>query len=482
MGAENDFDVAVIGGGVIGTAIARYISLLDLKAALFEREEDISSGTTKANSGIVHAGYDPEPGTLKAKLNVRGSELMREESSKLGFDYKNNGAFVISLREEDDYKLQLLYERGLKNGVKAMSIISGDEARALEPDLSKDVTKALYLRSSAIVCPFSFTEALAENAYANGVEFYFNREVVDVKRIGNRWSLIFSDGSSASCSYIVNAAGLYADRINNMVSRHKLRITPKRGCYMLFDKNTEKSVTRTIFQLPTENGKGVLATPTVHGNLMIGPTSIAQKDKEDKATYEEDLLIIRRDAEKSIGDIPYKNVITSFSGLRAHEEGGDFVIGEAEDASGFFNAAGIESPGLSASLAIGEYVAALIEKKAGFKKKVDPILERKKPIRVSELDREKLNELIKMNPLYGRVVCRCELVTEGEIVDAITRPLGARSMDAIKRRVRAGMGRCQAGFCTPRVLELLAEYTNKPMNEITKKGYGSPVITGDRDA
>ncbi len=482
MDGMNDFDVAVIGGGVIGTAIARYLSLLDIRIALFEKEEDIAAGTTKANSGIVHAGYDPEPGTLKAKLNVRGARLMREESTRLGFDYKRNGALVISLSENDDYKLYTLYERGLRNGVDEMSIISGEEARALEPRLSRAVTKALYLKSSAIVCPFSLTEALAENAYENGAEFYFNKEVKDIKHIDKGWRLIFKDGTAFNASYIVNAAGLYADEINNMVSSIKLNITPRRGCYMLFDKTTEGMISRTIFQLPTDKGKGVLVTPTVHGNLMIGPTSIAQCDKDDKATYIEDLDAIRIEADRAVDGIPYRKVITSFSGLRAHEDCNDYIIGEAEDAPGFYNAAGIESPGLSAALAIGEYVAALIEDKAGFKKKADRVLERRRPIRISELTIDELNELIRKNPLYGKVVCRCELVTEGEIVDAITRPLGAKSMDGIKRRVRAGMGRCQSGFCSPRALELLAEYSNKTMYEVTKKGAGSPFITGDRDA
>lgn len=473
-----DYDVAVIGGGVAGAAALRYLSLLNAKCALFEKEEDISSGTTKANSGIVHAGYDPEPGTLKAKLNIRGVELMKKESELLGFDYKNNGALVISLTHEDDHKLEELYNRGLVNGVKDMEIISGDDARRIEPHLSSSVTKALHLKSSSIVCPFSLTEALSENAYENGAELFFNKEVVDIAYIDSGWKIIFSDNESITASYVVNAAGLYADKLNNLVSTKKLNITPKRGCYMLFDKSTKGYINSTIFQIPTDKGKGVLVTPTVHGNLMIGPTAIFQDDKADRSTLQEDLDLIARDALKSVDSIPFKKVITSFTGLRAHEDGDDFVIGEAEGAPGFFNVAGIESPGLSASLAIGEYVASLIEKKGSFSKKADPVLRRERQIRVSELPKSELERLVASNPLYGKVVCRCELVTEGEIIDSITRPVGAKSMDGIKRRVRAGMGRCQAGFCTPRVMELLAEYTGKSIYDVSKNNENSKVITG----
>ncbi|MBQ0072125.1 MAG: NAD(P)/FAD-dependent oxidoreductase [Spirochaetales bacterium] len=473
-----DFDVVVIGGGVIGSSVARYLSLYEMKVLVLEKEEDICSGTSKANSGIVHAGYDPIPGTMKAKLNVKGARIIREESERLGFDYKMNGAFVISFREEDSEKIKALYQRGIQNGVEDMVILSGDEARELEPNLSSEVKEALYLKNSGIVCPFTLTQALAENAVQNGAEFAFDAKVKKIQKTKDGYETTTEDGRVFTSSIVVNAAGVYADAINNMVSSRLLKITAKRGNYMLFDSETKSMFQRTIFQLPTEKGKGVLVTPTAHGNLMIGPTSVATPDKDDSATYPEDLEAISRDALLTSNNIPFRKVITSFSGLRAHEEGDDFILGEAEDAPGFFNAAGIESPGLSCSLAIGEELAAMIAEKMGARKKENPVLKREPIVKASHLSKEERTTLIKKNPSYGRIICRCEEISEGEIIDAITRPLGAKSMDGIKRRVRAGMGRCQGGFCSPRVMELLAEYTGRTMEEITKNAKGSEIITG----
>lgn len=475
-----DYDAVVIGGGVIGSAIIRYLSLYNMKTLLVEKEEDISSGTTKANSGIVHAGYDPEPGTLKAKLNVKGAKMIKEESGKLHFDYKVNGAMVVSFSSNDDYKIDELFERGIKNGVEDMEIISGDEARRLEPNLSENITKCLYLKSSAIVCPFSLTQALSENAYENGAEFKFNTKVETIERIEDGYRIKTDNGLIITSNAVINAAGVYGDTINNMVSEKKLHITPRRGSYMLFDNETQGMFNSTIFQLPSSKGKGVLVTPTVHGNLMIGPNSVDIPDKDDTSTTAFDLDYISKEALRTSPSIPFKKVITSFSGLRAHEDSGDFIVGEVEDAPGFFNATGIESPGLSSSLSIGEMVARMVADRLGIEKKENPVLERKAAPRPKEMSIDERNELIKSNPSYGRIVCRCEEISEGEIIDAITRPLGARSLDGVKRRVRAGMGRCQGGFCSPKVMELIEKYASIPFDEITKNSKGSNITMEDK--
>ena len=475
-----DYDAVVIGGGVIGSAIIRYLSLYNMKTLLVEKEEDISSGTTKANSGIVHAGYDPEPGTLKAKLNVKGAKMIKEESGKLHFDYKVNGAMVVSFSPNDDYKIDELYERGIKNGVEDMEIISGDEARRLEPNLSENITKCLYLKSSAIVCPFSLTQALSENAYENGAEFKFNTKVETIERIEDGYRIKTDNGLIITSNAVINAAGVYGDTINNMVSEKKLHITPRRGSYMLFDNETQGIFNSTIFQLPSSKGKGVLVTPTVHGNLMIGPNSVDIPDKDDTSTTAFDLDYISKEALRTSPSIPFRKVITSFSGLRAHEDSGDFIVGEAEDAPGFFNAVGIESPGLSSSLSIGEMVARMVADRLGIEKKENPVLERKAAPRPKEMSIDERNELIKSNPSYGKIVCRCEEISEGEIIDAITRPLGARSLDGVKRRVRAGMGRCQGGFCSPKVMELIEKYASIPFDEITKNSKGSNITMEDK--
>ena len=474
-----DHDVLVIGGGVIGTAILRYLSFYKLDIIAVDKNEDLGEGTTKANSGIVHIGYDPIPGTVKARMNSRGAELMKEESRNLGFDYKVNGAMVVAFRNEDLPRLEELMERGRKNGVKNMRLLSGEEARAREKNLSEEVKGALFLPDSAIVCPFSLTYALAENAVANGASFTLGKKVEKIEKIQDGFAVTLSSGERITTKYLVNAAGVYADEINNALSGNKIHITAKRGNYMLFDSVTKGMFNSTIFQLPGKEGKGVLVTPTVHGNLMIGPTSIPISDKSDTSTFPEDLEKIKECALKTCPSIPFRNVITSFSGLRAHEDGDDFIIGECPDVPGFYNAAGIESPGLSSALAIGEMVASLIAEKAGAERKENPVTTRKPPLRMKDLDMEERNRHIKENPAYGRIVCRCEEISEGEIIDAITGPLGARSLDGVKRRVRAGMGRCQSSFCSPRVMELISQYASIPLENITKNNKGSLILMED---
>ncbi|MEY8337511.1 NAD(P)/FAD-dependent oxidoreductase [Lachnospiraceae bacterium 62-35] len=476
--AEFDYDVVIIGGGVTGSSIARSLSRYDMKICLVEKEEDVCSGTSKANSAIVHAGFDAEYGSAKARFNVDGNRMMEKLSKELDFEFKRNGSLVLCFSEKETDSLKILYEKGVKNGVEGLSIISGDEARKMEPNLSEHVAAALYAPTGGIVCPFGFTIAMAENAYENGVEFKFETAVEKIEKLSEGYSLETTKGKITS-KFVVNAAGVYSDIFHNMVSARKIHIVPRRGDYCLLDKEAGSHVTRTIFQLPGKYGKGILVTPTVHGNLLIGPTAIDMEDKESTATTAEGIKEVIEKSEISVKNIPLKQVITSFSGLRAHEDSDDFIIGEVEDAAGFFDAAGIESPGLSAAPAIGEYIGKTVGEKAGASLKKDFKNERKGTPRLNQMDYKERAELIRQHPEYGIIVCRCEEISEGEIIDAIRRPLGAVSMDGIKRRVRAGMGRCQAGFCTPRVMEILARERGISMEEIRKNSKGSELLVSD---
>ena len=471
------YDVIIIGGGVSGAACARELSRYQVSVCVLEKEDDVCCGTTKANSAIVHAGFDAANGSLMAKLNVRGNEMMEQLSKDLDFHFERNGSLVICRSEEDMPNLEALYERGVKNGVKDLRIISREELVEMEPNISDDAVAALYAPTGGIVCPFNLNIALAENAHANGVEFKFNTEVTDIKKVDDHFE-IQTNAGVFEAKYIVNAAGVYADKFHNMVSEKKIHITPRRGDYCLLDKTAGGHVRRTIFALPGKFGKGILVTPTVHGNLLIGPTAADIEDKEGVNTTAEGLNEVITKAGLSVKNIPMRQVITSFAGLRAHEDNHEFVIGEVEDCQGFVDCAGIESPGLSSAPAIGEMVAEILRDKMGLKEKEDFIATRKGVLNPEHLSKEERKQLIKENPAYGNIICRCEMITEGEIVDAIRRPLGARSLDAVKRRTRAGMGRCQSGFCAPRTMEILARELGVDMSEITKTGGNSKIIVG----
>lgn len=471
------YDVIVIGAGVSGAASARELSRYNVNVCVLEREHDVCCGTTKANSAIVHAGFDAANGSLMAKLNVRGNEMMEQLSKDLDFSFKRNGSLVICRDEEDMPNLQALYERGVKNGVKDLRIISREELVEMEPNIADDAVAALYAPTGGIVCPFNLNIALAENANVNGVEFKFNTEVLDIKKVDDHFEIQTNNGTYEA-KYIVNAAGVYADKIHNMVSADKMHITPRRGDYCLLDKTAGGHVSKTIFALPGKYGKGILVTPTVHGNLLIGPTAVDIEDKEGINTTATGLEEVISKAGASVKSIPMRQVITSFAGLRAHEDRHEFIIGEVEDCPGFIDCAGIESPGLSSAPAIGEMVANILKEKMGLEEKENFIATRKGIVDPEELSLEERKQLIKENPAYGNIICRCEMVTEGEIIDAIKRPLGATSIDGVKRRTRAGMGRCQSGFCAPRTMEILARELGVEMSEITKNGKGSEIIVG----
>lgn len=480
------YDVIIIGAGVSGCAIARELTRFQLKIAVLEKSLDVCEGTSKANSGIVHAGYDARPGTLKARLNVEGSRMMEALSKQLDFSYKRNGSIVLCFDEKNKNKLEELKERGERNGVEGLRILSRSELLKAEPLAGENAAAALYAPSGAIVCPFGLTIALAENAADNGAEFKFGAQVKGITRLTKGYQ-IHTEKQDYETKVVINAAGVYADEIHNMISDHKMEITPRKGEYLLYDKNVGGMVSHTLFQLPTALGKGILVTPTVHGNLLTGPTAVDIEDKEGTDTSGEGIEQVVQKAALSVSSIPAKSVITSFAGLRAHitrmpyaeDEGSDravkddFVIEEIKDAPAFIDVAGIESPGLSCAPAVGKYVAEMVEKLLAPSVKENFISTRKGIPSMALASDEDRHRLIKENPAYGNVICRCEMVTEGEILDAIHRTLGATTTDGIKRRTRAGMGRCQSGFCNPKVVEILSRELQADESEIRKSGEGS---------
>lgn len=471
------YDVIVIGAGVCGCATARELSRYHARIAVLEKEEDVCAGTSKANSGIVHAGYDAMPGSLKAKLNVEGNKMMEELSEILDFPFERRGSLVVCVEEQEMPNLKALYERGIENGVEGLQILGRDEVLAMEPHVSEHVVAALYAPTAGIVCPFGMNIAFAENAYANGVDFYLDTEVTGIVKEENGFRIQTGQGEFfARC--VINAAGVYADVIHNMVSKRKLKITPRRGEYYLLDKSAGAHVGRTMFQLPGKLGKGVLVTPTVHGNLLVGPNAVDIEEREGVNTTQNGLDHVWEKSGLHIKELPLHQVITSFAGLRAHEMGSEFIIGETEDVDGFFDCAGIESPGLTSAPAIGAMLAELLREKLKLEENTNFIAERKGILNPQKLSEEERAEWIRKHPEYGNIICRCEMVSEGEIMDAIHRPLGARSLDGVKRRTRAGMGRCQSGFCMPKTMEILSRELGIKMTEVTKCGGNSFVVTG----
>ncbi|MDO5047183.1 MAG: NAD(P)/FAD-dependent oxidoreductase [Anaerococcus sp.] len=470
------YDSIIIGAGVSGTSVAYNLSKKEGKFLLIEKNEDVCTETSKANSAIMHGGYDAKPGTMKAKMNVLGNQMSEELSKKLNFPYKKIGTIVICKSKEDFPKLQKLYDQGIENGVKGLKILYHDELKALDENLIDDVYAGLYCKEAGIVDPFLMNVAFGEVAYMNGVEFNFNEKVEGFEKKDSYWLVKTNKGTYETKS-VVNAAGVYADTLHNMVSDEKINIIPRRGEYILLDKQTKGFVNHVIFNVPSDRGKGVLVTPTIDGNTLVGPSSNFIIDKEDTQTTRDQLAYISRESSYSMKNIPLRDVITSFSGLRAHEQGDDFILKEVVD--GFFDVAGIESPGLSSAPAIGQYMAGLVNEKLDLDDKKDFIDQREPMVKTSELSIKDHQDLIEKDPNYGQIICRCEKVTEGEIIDAIRRPLGARSIDGIKRRTRATAGRCQGGFCSPKLIEILARELGKDPSEINKNNENSYLLTGE---
>lgn len=466
-------DIIVIGAGVVGCSIARELSKYNLDVLVVEKNSDVSEGVSKGNSGIVHAGYNEKIGTLKAKLNIEGNKMFDDLSRDLQFPFKRNGAFILAFSDEDMKTLEGLKENGEKLGVEGLEILTREEALNIESNLNKEIVGVLNVKTSGIVSPYEMTIALAENAAENGVEFKLNSKVINIEKISEGYKVTLNNKELVSGKIIINASGLEGAFLNNLVSMSKREINPVKGEYCLFDKVAGAMINKTLFQVPNKLSKGVLVTPTAEGNLLVGPNAVEGKTLE---TSREGIDEILDKSKKSLEELPVARILNTFSGIRPKTKGGDFIIEEVEDAKNFINVIGIDSPGLTAAPAIGLYVVNMIKEKLDLVEKKNFKKTREKIVRFAELSLEEKNKLIKEKPAYGHMVCKCEFVTEGEIVEAIHRPIKALTVDAIKRRTRASMGGCQGIGCTLPISKILSRELGIDISDINKNSEGSPVI------
>lgn len=466
-------DIIVIGAGVVGCSIARELSKYNLDVLVVEKNSDVSEGISKGNSGIVHAGYNEKIGTLKAKLNIEGNKIFDDLSRDLQFPFKRNGAFILAFSDEDMKTLESLKENGEKLGVEGLEILTREEALNIEPNLNKEIVGVLNVKTSGIVSPYEMTIALAENAAENGVEFKLNSKVTNIEKISEGYKVTLNNKELVSGKLIINASGLEGAFLNNLVSMTKREINPVKGEYCLFDKVAGAMINKTLFQVPSKLSKGVLVTPTAEGNLLVGPNAVEGKTLE---TSREGIDEILDKSKKSLEELPVARILNTFSGIRPKTKGGDFIIEEVEDAKNFINVIGIDSPGLTAAPAIGVYVVNMIKERLDLVEKKNFKRTREKIVRFAELSLKEKNKLIKEKPAYGHMVCKCEFVTEGEIVEAIHRPIKALTVDAIKRRTRASMGGCQGVGCTLPISKILSRELGIDISDINKNSEGSPVI------
>lgn len=470
-------DVAVIGGGICGCALLYELSRYQVSAVLLERENDVSIGTTKANSAIVHAGYDPLPGTRMARYNVEGNALVKELCRRLDVPCRETGSLVLAFDGEEMLQVDLLFHRGRKNGVPGLRVLNPAELRALEPAVSGEAKAALYAPSAAVVSPWELAIALAETAVRNGAGVRLNSEVTAVRKAdGGPGFVLDAGGEEIRARYVVNAAGVDCDQVDRMVNPATFTVHPSKGQYYLLDKSQGSLVNHVVFQCPGKNGKGVLVAPTVHGNLIVGPNA-EPAGRADLSTTAEGLEFVRRAAAKSVPGIAFRESIRNFSGLRALTDEEDFIVGESET-PGFFRIAGIKSPGLTSAPAIARDMVRMLGAAGLALEEKAEWIDRRQVVRFKRLSAAERAELVRRQPLYGRIVCRCETVTEGEIVAALRSPLPPCSLDGVKRRCGAGMGRCQGGFCGPRVLEIIARETGRPPERIPQDRAGMNVVTG----
>ncbi|MDR3231967.1 MAG: NAD(P)/FAD-dependent oxidoreductase [Synergistaceae bacterium] len=473
-----DRDVAIIGCGIVGAAVAYELAHCELDVEVIEKENDVAMGTSRANSAILHAGYDPAPGTLMAKLNVEGLELAKKLCGELNIPFRECGSMVIAFTEEEVEELKRLYERGVQNGVSGMRLLSGREALKAEPNLNGETRAALLALSAAIVSPWEYALSLAENAVANGVKIRFDSEVTGIDRLEGGFAVHTASGTvSARC--VVNAAGLNAERIHNCVAAPSFSTLPDRGEYFLLDKSEGHCVEHVIFQCPTKVGKGTLVSPTVHGNLIVGPNNETPRDASDTATTRQGLDDVAHMAKKSVPSLNIRESIRNFAGVRAATDVDDFIIRHVDDTPGFIDLAGVKSPGLTAAPAIAKMTVALL-RECG----LNPVEKAlwttvPRPRRFSEMDADEKRRLLARDSSYGRVICRCETVTEGEIRDALRSVIPPRSVDGVKRRCGTGMGRCQGGFCAPRVVDLLARHYGVSPVRIPQDRSGMYLLTGE---
>ncbi len=471
------YDAAIIGAGVIGTAIARELSRYNLKIVILDKENDISAGTSKANSGIIHAGFDPEENTLMAKLNAEGNKMFDAICEELSVPFKRNGSLVVAFDDEQLDHINKLKQRGINNGISGLTILSREELLKREPMLNPEAKGALLAETAGIIDPMLLTISFMENAVMNGAEYFLNFKVQSIKKEQGQYRIISQD-NFVTAKYVINAAGVFADSIHDMAAPPLFKINPRRGQYFLLDKVEGHIVKSTLFPCPSKTGKGILVAPTVHGNIILGPSSDDIADREDVGTTDEILEKTRKGARLLVPKITTRNNIRTFAGMRAEPNTGDFIIKEAEGAPGFIDVAGIKSPGLTAAPAIAIYVVSLMKDKGltlSKKRDFNPIVKRKLFIEMTEQEQCKL---IEKNPLYGRIICRCENITEGDIVDSIKRPSGATTVDGVKRRCRAGMGRCQGSFCGPKVQQILSRELDKPLEDIVLDKKLSYILTG----
>lgn len=471
-------DILIIGAGVTGCAVARVLSRYEGRVTVIDRAADVAEGASKANSGIVHAGFDAHPGTLKAKLNVEGAAMYPALSEELGVPYSQPGALVIGFTEDDRKTLENLVEQGRQNGVPGVRLIERDEVLAMEPNTNPDVLCALYAPTSGLTSPYELTFALADHAAVNGVDFRLNEEVAGISKGDDGLWHVKTAGGEYTCRILVNCAGVGSAILHNMISDEELTIINRRGQYYLLDRMNPLPFTMTMFQCPTKMGKGVLVSPTVHGNLLLGPSAEDIPDGLDVSTTAEGLAFVLGKSRLTWPAANTRGTITNFSGIRAHEAKGDFVIGAVKGAENAYETVGIESPGLSSAPAIAEMLGAQIAQEQHLTRKAQIVPAPKHPTPFYAMSPEERAAAVQADPLYGRMVCRCEVVTEAEIRAAIRRPVGATTIDGVKRRTRAGMGRCQGGFCSPRVAELLSEELGIPMTEVTKCGGESRLLVG----
>ena len=469
-------DVVIVGGGVCGCSLLYELSRYKLSAVLVEKENDVSVGTTKANSAIVHAGYDPHPGTKMARYNVEGNALVKELCEKLDVPYQQIGSLVLAFDADQDALVRELFDRGTQNGVPGMKVLSAEEVREMEPNVSPEVTSALYAPSAGIVSPWELAIALAETAVKNGAQVGLNSEVTSIQPIDGGFR-VTAGGKEIDTRFVVNAAGIWSDKINDMAAPHTFTVSANKGEYFLLDKSQGTLVNHVIFQCPSKVGKGVLVSPTVHGNLIVGPNA-EDAEKDDLGTTGDGLAFVRKMALRSVPDINFRDSIRNFAGLRANTEIDDFLVGETEQ-KGFFNIAGIKSPGLTSAPAIARDVVRMLGKAGLTLDPKETFVDERHVVRFKHLSHEERAAAIAKNPLYGQIVCRCETITEGEIIDALHRPLPPCSIDGVKRRCGSGMGRCQGGFCGPRVQQIIARELGIPQEAVMMDRAGTAVITGE---
>lgn len=468
------YDVAIIGSGITGSACAYFLSKYRLKIAVIEKNNDVCCGTTKANSAIIHAGYDPHPETLMAKLNVKGSAMAKEICAKLDVPYNQIGSLVVAFSEEEAKTVEELFERGNANGVPDLKILNREELKEAEPMISDEALCALYAPSAAIVNPWEYGLAMAETAVRNGAEILLESEVTSIKKENGVFKITAGE-KEIEAKYVINAAGVNCDDVHNMIAPPKFKVIPSAGEYYLLDKSEGKRARHVIFQCPNKDGKGVLVSPTVHGNLIVGPNADA-RDKDDTSTKTRCLDFVREKAVKSVPSINFRENIRNFTGVRAATEIDDFIIEFA--CEGFLDLAGIKSPGLSAAPAIAELAVKMLGESGLALEGKESFTDERTHLRFKHLSDEEKNNAVKKNSAYGRVICRCETITEGEIIDALNSPIPPVSLDGIKRRAGTGMGRCQGGFCGPKVLEIMAKYKNEPFEAVLQDNTGSVILTG----